>query len=165
MFVDLAKVFNAQFIALHGSRLKNVAPQFGFTWRVPDLVARSQTYLSKVRSGADPGEVEAARQWLLSYSEDDNAAMAAIRKWHAPLDSMTMQRYHLGVPDRYRPNILALLPSGTNCVCFAGHRLALGEHPFTRPSMGVTTAAPHQSETSSEPVWRNPRWVMRWPDQ
>ncbi len=80
VFVDLAKVFNAQFIALHGSRLKNVAPQFGFTWRVPDPGgAISQTYLSKVRSGADPDEVEAARQWLLSYNEDDNAAMAAIR--------------------------------------------------------------------------------------
>lgn len=80
VFVDLARVFNAQFIALHGSRLKNIAPQFGFSWRVPDPGgAISQTYLSKVRAGADPDEVEAARQWLLSYNEDDNAAMAAIR--------------------------------------------------------------------------------------
>lgn len=80
VFVDLAKVFNAQFIALHGSRLKNVAPQFGFAWRVPDPGgAISQTYLSKVRASMNPEEVAAAKEWLLSYNEDDNAAMAAIR--------------------------------------------------------------------------------------
>lgn len=80
VFVDLARVFNAQFIALHGSGLKRVAPKFGFTWRVPNPGGEiSQTYLSRVRGGVDPDEVAAARRWLLSYNEDDNAAMAAIR--------------------------------------------------------------------------------------
>lgn len=80
VFVDLVKVFNAHFIALHGSGIKKVAPKFGFSWRVPDPGgAISQTYLSKVRTSTDPEEVKAAKEWLLSYNEDDNTAMAAIR--------------------------------------------------------------------------------------
>ena len=80
VFVDLEKVFKANFFALHGSSIKKVAPQFGFAWRVADPGgAISQTYLSKVHTSADPDEISAAKQWLLTYNEDDNAAMAAIR--------------------------------------------------------------------------------------
>ena len=80
VFMDLEKVFNSNFISLHGSGIKKVAPNFGFAWRVDDPGgAISQTYLSTVRSSNDPHEVAAAKEWLLSYNEDDNAAMAAIR--------------------------------------------------------------------------------------
>ena len=80
VFVDLVKVFNAHFVSLHGSGIKKVAPQFGFAWRVADPGgAISQTYLAKVQTSTDPEEVEAAKEWLLSYNEDDNAAMATIR--------------------------------------------------------------------------------------
>ncbi len=80
VFVDVEKVFNANFTSLHGSSLKKVGPLFGFAWRVDDPGgAISQTYLSKVHTSTDPHEVAAAKEWLLSYNEDDNAAMAAIR--------------------------------------------------------------------------------------
>lgn len=80
VFVDLEKVFKANFNSLHGSSIKKVAPRFGFTWRVNDPGgAISQTYLSKARTSNYPDEVVAAKQWLLTYNEDDNAAMARIR--------------------------------------------------------------------------------------
>ena len=79
VFIDLRKVFEANFFSLHGSQLKKVAPVFGFAWRVEDPSGSgSQLYLSTVHNG-DPAEAEAARQWLLSYNEDDTAATAAIR--------------------------------------------------------------------------------------
>ncbi len=80
MFVDLEKVFKANFVSLHGSGIKKVAPIFGFSWRVDDPGgAISQTYLSRVHASTDPDDVAAAKEWLLTYNEDDNAAMAKIR--------------------------------------------------------------------------------------
>jgi predicted RecB family nuclease len=80
VLVDLEKVFKASFTSLHGSSIKEVGPLFGFRWRVDDPGgAISQTYLSKVRTSTDPGEVATAKEWLLTYNEDDNAAMAKIR--------------------------------------------------------------------------------------
>jgi predicted RecB family nuclease len=80
VFTDLEKVFKANFVSLHGSGIKKVAPIFGFAWRVDDPGgAISQTHLSTVHAGADPDEVARAKEWLLSYNEDDNAAMATIR--------------------------------------------------------------------------------------
>jgi len=80
VFVDLEKVFKANFTSLHGSGIKKVAPLFGFSWRVDDPGgAVSQTYLAKVHTSTDANDVAAAKQWLLSYNEDDTAAMAAIR--------------------------------------------------------------------------------------
>jgi predicted RecB family nuclease len=80
VFVDLEKVFKDNFTSLHGSSIKKVAPHFGFTWRVDDPGgAISQTYLSKVHTSIDLGEVVKAKEWLLTYNEDDNAAMAKIR--------------------------------------------------------------------------------------
>lgn len=79
IFVDLEKVFKANFVSLHGSGIKKVAPLFGFTWRVSDPGGdKSQTYLTKARS-ADPIEAAIGRKWLLLYNEDDNAAMARVR--------------------------------------------------------------------------------------
>jgi RNase_H superfamily len=80
VFVDLEQVFKANYVSLHGSSIKKVAPLFGFTWRVNDPGgAISQTYLSKVHTSTDPDEVARAKEWLLTYNEDDNAAMAKIR--------------------------------------------------------------------------------------
>jgi predicted RecB family nuclease len=80
MFVDLEKVFKANFLSLHGSSIKKVAPLFGFTWRVDDPGGdKSQTHLSKARTSADLIEVATAKKWLLTYNEDDNAAMATVR--------------------------------------------------------------------------------------
>jgi predicted RecB family nuclease len=79
LFVDLRKVFEANFFSLHGSQLKKVAPIFGFGWNVEDPSGSgSQLYLSTVQNG-DPVAAESAKQWLLSYNEDDTAATAAIR--------------------------------------------------------------------------------------
>ena len=62
MFVDLEKVFKANFVSLHGSSIKKVAPHFGFAWRVDDPGgAISQTYLSKVHTSTDPDEVAKAK--------------------------------------------------------------------------------------------------------
>ncbi|MGO8966913.1 hypothetical protein [Mycobacterium sp.] len=80
VFVDLERVFKANFLSLHGSSIKKVAPRFGFAWRVAAPGgATSQIHLSKVHTSTDPGEVAAAKEWLLTYNEDDNAAMAKIR--------------------------------------------------------------------------------------
>ena len=79
VFVDLRTVFEATFFSLHGSALKKVAPIFGFEWHVDDPGGSiSQIYLGRVHDG-DPAAGEAAKQWLLSYNEDDTAATAAIR--------------------------------------------------------------------------------------
>ena len=80
VFVDLEQVFKEYFVSLRGSSIKKVAPHFGSTWRVDDPGgAISQTYLSKVHTSTDPVEVALAKEWLLTYNEDDNAAMAKIR--------------------------------------------------------------------------------------
>ena len=79
VFVDLRKVFEANFFSLLGSPLKKVAPIFGFQWDVDDPSGSgSQIYLSIVQNG-EPDEAEEAKRWLLSYNEDDTAATAAIR--------------------------------------------------------------------------------------
>ncbi|OCB40614.1 hypothetical protein A9X02_16840 [Mycobacterium malmoense] len=80
VFVDVEKVFAANFMSLRGSSIKKVAPLFGFEWRVDDPGgAVSQTYLAQVHTSTEPNDIAAAKQWLLSYNEDDTAAMAAIR--------------------------------------------------------------------------------------
>jgi predicted RecB family nuclease len=80
LFIDLEKVFKECFTSLRGTSIKRVAPLFDFGWRVEDAGgAISQTYLSTVRNSDDPHEVADAKAWLLSYNEDDNRAMAAIR--------------------------------------------------------------------------------------
>lgn len=80
VFVDLEQFFKRHFVAVHGSSIKQVAPRFGFHWRVEDPGgAISQTHLARLRESADEVEVAEAKSWLLSYNEDDCAAMAAIR--------------------------------------------------------------------------------------
>lgn len=78
VFTDLEQVFNANFLSVHGSSIKVVAPVFGFTWSAHDAGgALSQTHLETVQSGHPAGED--SRNWLLAYNADDTAALAAIR--------------------------------------------------------------------------------------
>jgi len=78
VFTDLEQVFNANFLSVHGSSIKVVAPVFGFTWRAQDAGgALSQTYLETAQSGQPAAEE--SRNWLLGYNADDTAALAAIR--------------------------------------------------------------------------------------
>jgi predicted RecB family nuclease len=88
VFTDLEVVFKKRFTSLHGTGIKVVAPLFDFHWRVTDPGGGvSLTYLSTVQTSDDEAEVNAAKEWLFSYNEDDNRAMAAIRdgmrKWTA----------------------------------------------------------------------------------
>jgi len=96
LFIDLEQVFKANFVSLHGSSIKKVAPQFGFTWRVDDPGgAISQTYLAKVHTSPDPDDVARAKHWLLTYNEDDNAAMAKIRDgMRVGLNAASAERRH-----------------------------------------------------------------------
>lgn len=78
VFTDLERVFKEQFLSVHGSSIKTVAPLFGFHWRADDAGgAMSQKRLEEARD--DQSAHEAARGWLLTYNADDTAAMAAIR--------------------------------------------------------------------------------------
>ncbi|MCH9703142.1 MAG: ribonuclease H-like domain-containing protein [Actinomycetia bacterium] len=80
VFVDLEQFFKRHFVAVHGSSIKQVAPRYGFRWRVEDPGgAISQTHLAQLRESDDEVEADKAKSWLLSYNEDDCAAMAAIR--------------------------------------------------------------------------------------
>lgn len=81
IFVDLHRVFTANFFSVRGAKLKTVAPIFGFRWRVDDPGGSiSQLYLSQVHGGAGEPETAAdSKRWLLSYNEDDTVATARIR--------------------------------------------------------------------------------------
>ena len=80
VFTDLEKVFLANFFSLRGSKLKVIAPIFGFRWQVADPGGdTSRLYLDTVHADVDPEAVVAAKRWLLSYNRDDTAATAAIR--------------------------------------------------------------------------------------
>lgn len=80
LFIDLERVVKANFFVLRGTKLKVVAPIFGFSWHVPDPGgATSQLYLDTVHAAGEPDAVADAQRWLLSYNRDDTAATAAIR--------------------------------------------------------------------------------------
>lgn len=79
-FVDLNRTFARQFFTVHGTGLKVVAPAFGFEWHDDDAGGlTSQLKLLTVRDGSDTDASAEAKQWVLRYNEDDNAAMAAVR--------------------------------------------------------------------------------------
>jgi len=87
VFTDLERVFKEQFLTVHGTSIKVVAPLFGFHWQAADAGgAQSQSHHDEAREGHP--RAACARQWLLSYNADDTAAMAAIRDgmraWKAP---------------------------------------------------------------------------------
>lgn len=78
VFTDLERLFKDQFLTVHGTSIKTVAPLFGFHWQATDAGgALSQTRRDEARDGHP--HAETARHWLLSYNADDTAAMAAIR--------------------------------------------------------------------------------------
>lgn len=89
VFVDLEQFFKRHFVAVHGSSIKQVAPRFGFHWRVEDPGgAISQTHLAQLHESGDEVEAANAKSWLLSYNEDDCAAMAAIRDGMRQTDAL-----------------------------------------------------------------------------
>jgi hypothetical protein len=78
IFTDLERVFTTHFLSVHGSSIKVVAPEFGFSWSAPDAGgAISQTHLAAVRGGR--AGAEDSKRWLLAYNADDAAAVAAVR--------------------------------------------------------------------------------------
>lgn len=96
VFTDLERVFKEQFLTVHGTSIKVVAPLFGFGWQAADAGGvQSQTHRDEARDGHP--RAASARQWLLSYNADDTAAMAAIRdgmrdwnaeQWHGSVGAL-----------------------------------------------------------------------------
>lgn len=77
-FIDLLDWSRSNLFSVHGHSLKTVAPLTGFTWQQVDADGlASQDYVARARlSGPDADE---SQRWLLSYNEDDVAAMAHFR--------------------------------------------------------------------------------------
>jgi predicted RecB family nuclease len=76
-WVDLMRVWDSQLITGGSSSLKRIAPSIGHRWLVNDPgggQAMAQYDLASSGNGS-------AREWLLSYNEDDVRATAAIRDW------------------------------------------------------------------------------------
>lgn len=79
-FVDLKRWMDQRYVARDGFSLKKVAPLFGFKWDAEDAGgATSIIKIEEARQTDDPALAAAAREWLLTYNEDDCAAQAAIR--------------------------------------------------------------------------------------
>jgi predicted RecB family nuclease len=77
-FIDLLTWSRANLFSVHGHGLKVIAPLTGFRWGEEDADGlNSQEYVQTART--DGPDAEAARRWLLSYNEDDVAAMAHVR--------------------------------------------------------------------------------------
>lgn len=77
-FVDLLKWSRANVFSVHGHSLKVIAPLTGFSWHQEDADGlASQEYVETARQGG--AGARAAEEWLLSYNEDDVAAMAHVR--------------------------------------------------------------------------------------
>lgn len=87
-FLDLKQFMEDRFFARDGFSLKVVAPAFGFEWDALDAGGNtSVTKIEQARAGVEP-VASAAREWLLSYNEDDCAAQAWIRDGlHAHVDA------------------------------------------------------------------------------
>lgn len=78
-FLDLKRFMEDHYFARDGFSLKVVAPALGFHWQAPDAGgATSVVKIEEARAGVEPA-ASAAREWLLTYNEDDCAAQAAIR--------------------------------------------------------------------------------------
>lgn len=78
-FLDLKRFMEEHYFARDGFSLKIVAPALGFAWDAPDAGgATSVVKIEEARAGIEPA-ASAAREWLLTYNEDDCAAQAWIR--------------------------------------------------------------------------------------
>lgn len=79
-FLDLRKWMDEQFFARDGLSVKVVAPIFGFDWKAEGAGGETSVRtVEEARNTTDPETAKVAREWLLSYNEDDCAAQAAIR--------------------------------------------------------------------------------------
>ena len=90
-FIDLLIWSRTHLFSVHGHGLKVIAPLTGFSWGQEDADGlNSQEYVQTARNGGP--DAEAARRWLLSYNEDDVAAMAHVRDHiAATVDSATVK--------------------------------------------------------------------------
>lgn len=87
-FIDLKTLMATHFFARDGFSLKKVAPLFNFTWRSQGAGGEESVLkIEEARNTADPETAQAARDWLLTYNEDDCAAQAAIRDGLRRLDT------------------------------------------------------------------------------
>ena len=81
-WVDVFALVRDQFICPHGKGLKVIAPTAGFAWRDAEAGGENSMRWYRDAVGLDGGApVEAQRERLLQYNEDDVRATLAIRDW------------------------------------------------------------------------------------
>jgi predicted RecB family nuclease len=81
-WVDLLPLVRRQIITGRGVGLKTVAPLTGFHWRADEVggdLAMNRYY--EATDDAGPELQAEARDWILTYNEDDVRATLALRQW------------------------------------------------------------------------------------
>ena len=67
-WVDLLKIWDAQFITGHSSGLKLIAPLTGFAWSVDDAGGADSMVMYDVAVG-ETADARPSREWLLTYNQ------------------------------------------------------------------------------------------------
>jgi predicted RecB family nuclease len=81
-WVDMWEVVKSQLVTGRSLGLKNVAPLAGHSWRGSEVGGTiAMLRYSAAVADPDPAVRAEAREWLLSYNEDDVRATWALREW------------------------------------------------------------------------------------